>query len=115
MLPVAPGRVDNWDESGDGESRIEWDTEKANWKKRNQKKKPQQAITGWFTFFLFTRHFALLLLTTCVAEKIYLGLPFSLPLTQNDCASPPPEFRSNPASSSSIFIPNVSLSLTSSL
>lgn len=30
MLPVAPGRVDNWVESGDGESRIEWDTEKAN-------------------------------------------------------------------------------------
>lgn len=30
MLPVAPGRVDNWVESGDGESRIERDTEKAN-------------------------------------------------------------------------------------
>lgn len=34
MLPVAPGRVDNWVESGDGESRIERDTEKANWKKK---------------------------------------------------------------------------------
>lgn len=29
MLPVAPGRVDNWVESGDGESGIERDTEKA--------------------------------------------------------------------------------------
>lgn len=29
MLPVAPGRVDNWVKSGDCESRIERDTEKA--------------------------------------------------------------------------------------
>lgn len=77
MLPVAPGRVDNWVESGDGESRIEWDTEKANW--GGEKKTTSHY---WMVyFFLFTRHFAMLLLTTCVAEKIYLGLPFSLPLT----------------------------------
>lgn len=48
---------------------------------KKKEKKKQQAITGWFTFFLFTRHFAMLLLTTCIAEKIYLGLPFSLPLS----------------------------------
>lgn len=55
----------------------------------------------------FTRHFAMLLLTTCAAEKIYLGLPFSLILY-----SPPPEPRSLPASASSIFILHLSLSLS---
>lgn len=47
MLPVAPGRVDNWVESGDGESRIEWDTEKANWGKKN--KKPTSHY--WMVYF----------------------------------------------------------------
>lgn len=46
MLPVAPGRVDNWDESGDGESRIEWDTEKANWKKETKKKTNKPLLDG---------------------------------------------------------------------
>lgn len=57
-------------------------------------------------FSPFTRHFAMLLLTTCAAEKIYLGLPFSLILY-----SPPSEPRSLPASASSIFILHLSLSL----
>lgn len=46
MLPVAPGRVDNWVESGDGESRI--DMEKANWKK-TFKKTPTSHY--WMVYF----------------------------------------------------------------
>lgn len=58
-----------------GERGIEKDREKAAWKK-----KKKTAITG--RFFLLptttTLHFTIHLSTTCVAEKIYLGLPFSL-------------------------------------
>lgn len=61
-------------------------------------------------FFPFTRHFAMLLLTTCAAEKIYLGLPFSLTL-----CLPPREPLSRPASASSIFIQCLPFSLFQSL
>jgi len=58
------------------------------------------------SFFPFTRHFAMLLLTTCAAEKIYLGLLFSLTL-----CLPPPEPHSLPALASSIFILRLPLPL----
>lgn len=56
-----------------GERGIEKDREKAAWKKNSH---------YWTFFFLLptttTLHFTIHLSTTCVAEKIYLGLPFSL-------------------------------------
>lgn len=52
MLPVAPGRVDNWVESGDGESGIERDTEKAGWKKEKKKQKKNKPLQDGFLFFL---------------------------------------------------------------
>lgn len=54
MLPVAPERVDNWVESGDGESRTERERERE--REGQLKEKQPLAITEWFSLFFLPLH-----------------------------------------------------------